>query len=74
MQCIIKYTTHFKGQLERKMPHLSYNMLLCHHSLRLILISEMLKGGRDVHLEINEVWQMKTVALLIKIYQKEYCF
>lgn len=46
------------------MPTPNYNMLLCHHSLKLGLISEMLKGGRDVHLEINEIRHVKTVALL----------
>lgn len=34
----------------------------------------MLKGGRDVHLEINEIWHMKTVALLIKIIKRNTVF
>lgn len=27
-----------------------------------------------MHFEINKIWHMKTVALLIKMNQKEHCF
>lgn len=41
---------------------------------RFIVISEILKTGENVHLEINKIWHVKTVALLTKMNRKEYCF
>lgn len=64
MHCKIYFRLILRASRKEKCPHLNYNMLLCHHSLRLGLISDLLKGGRDVHLEINEIQHMKTVALL----------
>lgn len=45
-------------------------MVSYHQSLRFTVISEMLKGGENVHLEINKIWHMKTAALLTKMNQK----